>query len=960
MPQPKTPQPKIPNRFEKYGCLWEKLNHPLAIEMSMIRNGGRWKGQDGQIKGEGLVYHYRMLQTILWPEKIWHKWSLLELECWVKYRIIGEVGPASSGKSFSGATNMLADYYVFPDCTTVLVSSTTKESLEMRVWGEIKKFHRLAKSRFSWLPGNLIEGRQRIVTDSRAECVEGRDFRNGCVGVPCLPSGTLVDTPTGKIRIESVQPGQIVTNAAGQGMVLKVGSRIATRLLRVTLSDGRTIDITEDHPIFTQRGWVNAIDLETSDMVFSACETLSILQASPATRLSESKVLQCSMPQQASQKKVSSVRKTVSTLEPETRMDRQNQGQILQSSLFGNMGVQAQAFHAGPREEMRALRKGYEESPFWEAILLHGLPKQDNCEALRTLRPSIQIYSGITSQEAISVLRQILQDELSGEYQFQKSHSPEQRRDFGLESISRGSNALPFEDGEKKLDRAKSLVSTRFGISGNQVGRGDRRRHSLDPVQNNTRSEKGQGACGTRVVNVEVLDSASDPRFIESEGGYRVHNLEVDCHPSYSVNGVIVHNCKRGGNYQGLAEYVGIKNKRLRLLADELQFMPPTFVDSIANLNKNLDFKCIGLGNCKDVTDALGKLCEPAPEEGGWDGGIDQTPGTKTWKIRFPSGICIQLPGSDSPNLDGKLDCPLISQEKIDEDIAFYGKDSIQYTMMDEGRMPRGMGSRRVITAQLCRKFRALEEPVWGGSPRTPIGFLDAAYKGTGGDRCIFGELQFGKDVEGTNIIALVSIMVVPIKDNDEIPAEDQIVLFCKEQCEARGIVPQNFGYDSTGRGTLGTAFGRLWSANVIPIEFGGSATENRYIPSGTGMDVSCKDYFFNFVSELWYSSRWIIEAGQFRGMLEDVMQEGCQREWMIVGKNKIQVEPKEKMKIKTGRSPDLYDGLCTGIELARRRGFVIQKTKFRSAVSDNGQWKGELREKARKLASQGQLTYSS
>jgi hypothetical protein len=597
-------QTQIPaSKMERYGCIWPATTTPIAIEMAMIRRGGRWKGKDGRLIGEGLFFHYKAFQSLLWPEKIWHKWTELELECWLKYRIIGEVGPASSGKTFSGATNMLADYFVWSDCTTVLVSSTTKESLEMRVWGEIKKYHRMAKTRYPWLAGNLIEGRQRIVTDSRAEASEGRDFRNGLVGVAC----------------------------------------------------------------------------------------------------------------------------------------------------------------------------------------------------------------------------------------------------------------------------------------------------------------------------------------------------------------------KKGGNYQGLAEYVGIKNKRLRLLADELQFMPPVFIDAIANLNKNPDFKGLGLGNCKDTGDALGKLCEPAAELGGWDGGIDQTPGTKTWAIRFPSGICIQLPGSDSPNLDGKLNCPLITQAKIDEDIAFYGKDSIQYTMMDEGRMPRGMGSRRVITRQMCLKFGAMELPVWGGGPRTKIGFLDAAYKGVGGDRCIFGELQFGNDVEGRQILALIETLLIPLKDGINEMPEDQIVDFVMSQCEQREITPENFGYDSTGRGTLGTAFGRKWSANVNPIEFGGAATESRRVPLGNGTDISCKDYFFNFVSELWYSSRWVVESSQFRGMTDDVMGEGCQREWMIVGKNKIQVEPKEQMKLKTGRSPDLYDGLVTGIEMARRRGFVIERLRpINAGKKGKEDWKRALEERARRLASSGALTYSS
>jgi len=374
-------------------------------------------------------------------------------------------------------------------------------------------------------------------------------------------------------------------------------------------------------------------------------------------------------------------------------------------------------------------------------------------------------------------------------------------------------------------------------------------------------------------------------------------------------------------------------------------------------MNKNKDFKCVGSGNPKDTTDALGVLCEPAANRGGWDGGVDQTPKTKTWEIRFPQGICIQLPGSDSPNLDGRLGIPLITQEAIDADIKFYGKDSIQYSMMDEGRMPRGQGARRVITRQLCLKHMAMEEPVWLNSIKTRVGALDAAYRGVGGDRCVFMELAYGLNSESKMILALIDTMVIPIKDSQVDPAEDQIALQVRDQCERRGISPEYFGFDSTGRGSLMAAFGRLWSPNVIPIEFGGSPSERAV---GNGLDVTCKDYYSKRVSELWYTVRHIIEGDQFRGMTEDVMMEGCMREWTIVGANKIEIETKDKCKLKTGRSPDLFDTLASGVEVARHHGFKIDRIINPAFAGNDQRWKKELRERARALWQSHELSYQA
>lgn len=585
----------------------------------MIRMGGRWIKKGGGVAGEGMKFHFKRLQELLWPtEKVWHKWNIMQMECYLDNSITVVMGAASTGKTNSAATDVLADYFCYPECTTVICCSTTKERLEDRIMGEFKKYFRLAKDRCNWLPGHLIEGRQRIVTDSRAEAAEGRDFRNGIIGVAAL----------------------------------------------------------------------------------------------------------------------------------------------------------------------------------------------------------------------------------------------------------------------------------------------------------------------------------------------------------------------KGNSYVGLSSFIGIKNKRVRLLADELSLLPRAFIDSISNLDKNPSFKCIGLGNPKDTTDAMGVLGEPAAHLGGWDGGIDQTPQTKTWPTRRIGGICLQLPGPDSPNLDGKLGIPLITQEQIDRDVAYYGTDSIQYTMMNLASMPRGQGSRRVITRQMCQKFHALDDPAWKDARRTQIAFLDAAYGGAGGDRCVFGWLQFGIEalpLDGSmhvsnlisqdqpslaerQILHLGGMELVPIVNNDE-PAEDQIVDFVRSRCEQQGVSPENFWFDAGMRTSLVSAFSRKWSSNVQSIDFGGRPSDRKV---STEIDVFCKDYYSKFVTELWFNVRHVIEANQFRGMTEDVMMEGSSREWKIVGANKIEVETKAEMKLKTSRSPDLFDALACGVHGAIQRGFKIQRLGTPQQKRQDSRWKRELKEQQEKLWQSKQLNYAA
>jgi hypothetical protein len=604
----------------RYGLKWQNGMTEAQIEIQMIRKGGSWVSKSGKTFGLGLYEHYKRLETLLYG-KVWHRWNELQLREWLEHRTIGVIGPASSGKTHSAATDNLTDYYCWPECTTVIICSTTKERLEDRIWGEIKKHHRMAKEKHPWLAGNLIEGRLRLVSDGRTEAVEGRDFRNGIIGVPC----------------------------------------------------------------------------------------------------------------------------------------------------------------------------------------------------------------------------------------------------------------------------------------------------------------------------------------------------------------------KRGGDYVGLGDFIGIKNKRVRMVADELQLLPSAFVFSVSNLDKNPDLKVTGLGNPKETMDALGAFCEPSFALGGWDGGVDQTPETKTWPTRRPDGICIQLVGTDSPNLDGQLGIPLITQSAIDRDIEQYGKDSLQFTMMNQGMMPKGQGSRRVLTRQMCQKHGAMDEPVWLNSERIRIGCLDAAYKGVGGDRCIFGEMQIGYEAatepdasemwnvvsqnqvsnQHKQILAIVDLVSVPINVKIDVEPEEQIVNFVKEQCGRRGIEPNNFFFDSGMRTSLVTAFGRLWTPQVNPIDCGGKPSDR---PVSQLIKTPCDEYYSKFVTELWFSVRLAVESGQLRGLKESAMVEGCQREWRIVGKNKIEVETKRDMKEKTGKSPDLFDTIAIGFEGARRLGFGIKgllRVTTEEKVKRND-WRAKLRDQAKKTWSESALNHSA
>lgn len=945
--------------FEKYGMVWPALIDPLKVELYCIRNGGRWK-KNGKVVGAGLEQHYRNAMDLLWSEP-WHKWRTLLLESFCNNRIIAVLGPASSAKSHDAAQFLLIKYYTFFDCCTILVGSTEIKMLDMRIFGEIKKYHKLARRVKDWLPGYLIESKQMIVSDVKTSENEGRDFRNGI----CFPSETMIDTPTGKCRIDKIQIGQEVLNVIGTGKVTKVHRNTSTQLIRVKLSDQRVVDCTPEHPFLTERGWIKAIDLKTLDRVFSAHQNLPIMPKASGCRLSKSKVLQCRLSAFLATKTMRSMRKVVSPLESEEMVEGRPERQILQHDMRRKMGRSAQRVRKTNHCSMQTLRKDDEARSSYSGILLNRMPGFEGSASMSSVWIGIRFNSSIQNTLSLSLLQQEMQAKGYRHKNITSARKSNTGRINGMETISRFNFPLSLEDRVENEEWKEALVSDRYSIPGNQIGSGGRWRNSPHPIEAGKRQTAHDNTSITWVDSVEILEQAGDPRFNESEGGYTVYNLEVEGHPSYSVNGVLVHNCgvpyKKGQTYQGLSSMVGVKNKHVELVVDESALIPRIFVDAISNLNKNAGFHCIALGNPKDTTDALGVIAEPAAHLGGWDGGIDQTGGTKTWPNRFKDGLTVQLVGSDCPNMDVPEGEPppfpfLITREAINSDIQFYGKDSLHFSMMNDGRMPRGAANRRVITRNMCLKFGAMEEPIWENDKRTKIGFLDAAYGGAGGDRTVFGELQFGAGLDGATkrqLITLIDTMVVQTNYKEGL-VEDQIAQFIMNQCEQRGISPDNFFFDSTGRGSLVSSFGRIWSPNVRGIEFGGQPPD---IMVSAQIPINARDYYDRQVTFLWYRCREVIEARQFRGMTEDVMTEGCFREWGYVGKNKIQVETKEKMKLKSGRSPDLFDALVAGIEGARQRGFVVQidRSKFKS-VNTNDPWKDEMKRQSRELKQHGQL----
>jgi hypothetical protein len=438
-------------------------------------------------------------------------------------------------------------------------------------------------------------------------------------------------------------------------------------------------------------------------------------------------------------------------------------------------------------------------------------------------------------------------------------------------------------------------------------------------------------------------------------------------------NGILGIACKRGGEWQGLGDYAGIKNKFVVLIADEFHLMQETMSKGITNLksnNNNGRFFFVPLGNLVDLETPLGQAAEP---DCGWDAMPDSKV-SRVYKTKAFNGRAIQLVGKDSPNFDfpaGQEPYPyLIGRNFIAELKHDCGEGSPEYIAQAGGLIPRVSLANRVITKEICQKFQAFEPVVWGNEKLEKLYAMDVSYTIEHGDRTCGAPFGFGKDIDGKLRLCFLEPPRVFsfYSTGPQTTVEEHIANEVKLELARLEIPDTHFFYDGTGRSSFTAAAMRVISIKVQPVEFGGRASERpnfigRRYPRDhkdvrkRGELMPCSEVFDKFVTELWFATRYLIEADQMRDLPQDTARDGFQRLWTLVAGNKMSVESKKDMKKRLNRSPDLYDMFAVAVEAARRLGFVIGQG-LGARNSRGAAWLGALGRDYREQVKAKELSY--
>lgn len=284
----------------------------------------------------------------------------------------------------------------------------------------------------------------------------------------CFVAGTLVDTPNGPKPIEWISVGSKVLNCAGEDEVVAVNSSITDCI--VTIND--RITCTQNHPFFTQRGWIAAAMLREGDYLIEIDEAMRMVQSGDVTG-QESLLRNILLGEMADE----TTRNTSKNIQ---------QGSNCKNTCGKHWAEKTEIFRMAQGKQLHVQSGSADEGK--------QVPESDWAQAKGTWWK--WLWPNKTRANCDESFRRRMG------IQFCRIHkqSPLQNR--------------RCEPAAENCYRGRWALSRLF-------------------TPKRTRRKEGQWTKGVRVESIKI----------EKCGSRAVYNLQIRKHPSYSVNGVLVHNC---------------------------------------------------------------------------------------------------------------------------------------------------------------------------------------------------------------------------------------------------------------------------------------------------------------------------------------------------------------------------------------------------------------------------------
>jgi hypothetical protein len=370
--------------------------------------------------------------------------------------------------------------------------------------------------------GKKKDGNRKMQIDD-AQLEHVTKLFDGVVWDECFPAGTLVDVVDSfgglsKLRIEDIRPGEAIINAAGVGHVKACRRRRVYGAVQIQVGE-KKITSSKNHPFFTGRGWVCAQELRPGD---------SILSTRSAMRM----VREGIFPKGFS-----------------------GSGKVLRRILRSELADKSDSYKV-----QNTQRGGIRKSEGRYACMAEKASEKSGRTDRTVSQCSCHAESGIGSKD--------------------DCHEDEERDSAPMERCARGKWSA--------IDDPPTTTPSGASIDGSSLGRGvgdkDGVQQSVGQVRLSSNLQGGCGTCGFedcdrggwfeswrqegqdqgqkegrpadffRVESVEVLESG-DPQldqFRDADGELYFYDLAVTGHPSFSVEGLLVHNCTCLMNHRSL------------------------------------------------------------------------------------------------------------------------------------------------------------------------------------------------------------------------------------------------------------------------------------------------------------------------------------------------------------------------------------------------------------------------
>ena len=418
------------------------------------------------------------------------------------------------------------------------------KELEKKVSGMWGKYGR----NYSMAVSSVALSRARTASEIRSyqqssiEQLEIQAILDEVTTEQCFLAGTKILTPKGEIEIERIITGQeVITGTGKTHKVTATMQHETNEYFTLTLSSGRLIMVTENHPVLTAKGWLKCGELTIGDSVAKKKRPNKVDNANLQT-----------LPKR---------------IRNHAHLCEQGTNEVLFSGVFPDS--QKEGIHEGrPDKDMYFMREEvHGQSRFrdsWEGqkALLYGVPQATSSPNMSDVRESIyrQSLGGQKVKEKLlfnSMQRKKPIDDQCRNGRVGSVH----RCGVGVEEGSPDRevfNRLCSSLSEEFSNRSGWGLLARESVNGRRVSdevsgeerKANSRRWAVPDKNGRAPAQEGSNEIDADTLRVEDylrgINEWDTVVSIERRTGDEttVYNLEIETDHTYIAEGVVVHNCR--------------------------------------------------------------------------------------------------------------------------------------------------------------------------------------------------------------------------------------------------------------------------------------------------------------------------------------------------------------------------------------------------------------------------------